>query len=184
MNIFAHVACICAFQKAIWRLPSDQVGGVWAPIVYHVSGTRGNSLDYFFAPVGHRFHVLVSCQAAGASRSRHCLSSFLLHRANYGSRRRMVRLHAVYHRWLFLQPCASALHEVVQRLCSGSGSQVSEFGIILHPPWTDFLSALSPRYFWNNAAISSVIRDFVSISLTQTAHRNIGSSPSYRSVVV
>ena len=29
---------------------------------------------------------------------------------------RMVRLHAVYHRQLFLQPCASVLHEVVQRV--------------------------------------------------------------------
>jgi len=33
--------------------------------------------------------------AAGASRSQHRLSSFLLLRANYGSRRRMVRLHAM-----------------------------------------------------------------------------------------
>jgi len=78
-------------EGSIWRLPSEQVGGVGVPIVLHVPGTRGISAGYFFCPSGAPAQC--SCQAAGASRSQHRLFSFLLHRANYGSRRRMVRLH-------------------------------------------------------------------------------------------
>jgi len=44
----------------------------------------------FFCPNGAPAQC--SCQEAGASRSQHRLSSFLLHGANYGSRRRLVRL--------------------------------------------------------------------------------------------
>jgi hypothetical protein len=45
-------------------------------------------------PVASRAPAQCSCQAAGAGRSRHRLSSFLLHMVNYGSRRHMVRLNS------------------------------------------------------------------------------------------
>jgi len=50
--------------------------------VCHVPGPRGNSLGFFLAPAGHRLNVF--SQAAGASRSQHRPSSFLL--TKYGSR--------------------------------------------------------------------------------------------------
>ena len=99
----SEVICICTCgmylrvpEGSIWRLPSDQVGGVCVPNEFHVPGTQGISPGLFFCPSWAPAQC--SCQVAGASSSQHLLSSFLLHRANYGSRRRMVRLNAVYHR--------------------------------------------------------------------------------------
>ena len=52
----------CAFQKALSGvfLPIKSAGSE-CPLcfTFHVQGTRGLSLGYFFAPVGHRLNVLV-----------------------------------------------------------------------------------------------------------------------------
>jgi len=62
--------CTCGMylrvpEGSIWRLPSDQVGGIRVPIVFHVPGTQGISPGYF-APVGHRLNVLVRRRAPAA----------------------------------------------------------------------------------------------------------------------
>jgi len=84
------VACICAFQKALSGVfPPNKSAGSECPMC-STSQVHEAFLRAIFRP--SRAPALCSCQAAGASRSQHSLSSFLLHMANYGSRRRMVRL--------------------------------------------------------------------------------------------
>ena len=95
-SVFALVACICAFQKALSSVfPPNNSAGSECPMCF-TSQVHKEFLRAIFCP--RRAPAQCSCQAAGASRSHHRLSSLLLHMANYGSRRRMVRLSAVYHR--------------------------------------------------------------------------------------
>ena len=116
--------CLCVPEGSIWRLPSSfrsSRRGLSAHCASRPKYTR-HFTGLFFLPqwgTGSMFLSGGGRQRLSASPVLCPLSCFLLHRlhrANYGSRCRMVRLHAVYHRRLFLQPCASVLHEVVQRV--------------------------------------------------------------------
>jgi len=135
------VACICAFQKARSGVfPPNKSAGSECPMCF-TSQVHKAFLRAIFRP--SRAPAQCSCQAAGASRSQHRLSSFLLHMANYGSRRRMVRLNAVYPS-VIVSPalCISTSRgRSKSRLCSGSDSHVSEFvgGFHAHPEPTSSL---------------------------------------------
>jgi len=132
-------------EGSTWRLPSDQVGGVWVPIVFHVPGTRGNSPGYFFAPVGHRLKVLVR-RRAPAALSIACPLSCCI-----GPITDHVAVWCGYAPSTIDDCFSSPVHQLFtgsfkDRLCSGSDSHVTELGGgFVRSPWTDFLSAPSPR---------------------------------------
>ena len=54
-----------------WRLSSEQVGGAECSFVCHVPGPRDNTLDYFFAPAGHRLNVFLRRRAQRIDNNRY-----------------------------------------------------------------------------------------------------------------
>jgi len=65
--IFAHVACICAFQKALSGVfPPIKSAGSECPMRFRPSYMRHFSGLFFFAPARHRLNVLVRRRAPAA----------------------------------------------------------------------------------------------------------------------
>ena len=90
-SVFALVACICAFQKALSGVfPPNKSAGSECQMCF-TSQVHKAFLRAIFAPVGHRLTVLVR-RRAPATLSIACpLSCCIWPIMDYGSRRRMVR---------------------------------------------------------------------------------------------
>ena len=117
------MACICAFQKALSGVfPPNKSAGSECPLCCTTSQVHEAFLRaIFFCPSGAPAQC--SCQAAGASRFQHRLSSFLLHRANNRLRRRIMRLSPALGIYI-----STLLGRSTSRLCSCLNSHESEVG--------------------------------------------------------